>query len=367
MLRRYSKIGIVFFVVLALGVHFISAHACTGLRVMGLDKSVIFARTMEFATPLESNILFVPRNQSWKSQTPDGKDGMAWKNTYAFIGPDALGDEILVEGMNEKGLYIGAFWFPNIAEYQKTTPEDNSKTVAPTLFAALVLGKCATVQEVKDNIQQVKIAAVAFEKLGGVPPLHWYVMDSTGKAIVIEPVNGEIVVMDNPVGVFTNSPPFGWHLQNLANYVNLRPTNATAEKLGELKVSQIGQGSGMLGVPGDFTPPSRFVRAALLSNTAKPVKTADEAVNLALTLISNITISKGTVIEDVKGGQNALNYTQWVTVYDLTQKRLYFRTYGNQNIRMITPEKLPLDGKKKLIIPMCNVKPEYQNVTDQAK
>lgn len=365
--RRYCKIGVVFFVFFALGVNLISAHACTGLRVMALDKSAIFARTMEFATPLESDILFVPRNQNWKSQAPDGKDGMVWKNTYAFVGPNALGDEILVEGMNEKGLYIGAFWFPNVAEYQKTTPADNPKTVAPTLFAALALGMCATVQDVKENLQHIKLAAVMFDKMGEVPPLHWYAMDSTGKAIVIEPVNGEIVVMDNPVGVFTNAPPFGWHLQNLANYVNLRPTNAKAEKLGEQTVSQIGQGSGMLGIPGDFTPPSRFVRAALLSNTAKPVKTADEAVNLALTLISNITISKGTVIEDVKDGKNALNYTQWVTVYDLSQKRLYFRTYGNQNIRMITPEELPLDGKKKLLIPMCNVKPEYHNVTNQAK
>jgi len=123
----------------------------------------------------------------------------------------------------------------------------------------------------------------------------------------------------------------------------------------------------MLSIPGDFTPPSRFVRAALLANAVEPVDDADEAINLVWNLISNITILIGAVREQGKDGIVGFDYTQWATAYDLSRNSLYFRTYYNHNVNVVHLEKLPLNSKKILFIPMYNVKPSYKDVTDQAK
>ncbi|PYJ17723.1 MAG: hypothetical protein DME96_05080, partial [Verrucomicrobia bacterium] len=115
--------------------------------------------------------------------------------------------------------------------------------------------------EVKANIGNIVVPAVVFGGWGFAPEAHYIVHDASGKSIVIEYVGGKLNVHDNPLGVLTNSPAFDWHMTNLRNYVNFSMTNVPPVKLGSIKLLPFGQGSGMLGLPGDFTPPSRFVRA----------------------------------------------------------------------------------------------------------
>lgn len=344
-----------------------SANACTGIRVKALDGSLVFTRTMEFASDLQSNLMFVPRGLSWQGATPGGKPGMKWKNRYAYIGPNLFDQRVLVEGMNEKGLYVGGFWFPGEAEYQTVTPDDFAQSISPADFANWVLGNFSSINDIKKNISSIKIAGVVLEALGMIPPVHWTVMDAEGNTLAIEPIKGEIQITENLVGVFTNSPSFGWHLTNLRNYVNLGRDNAKPELLGKQKVSPLGLGSGMLGIPGDFTPPSRFVRAALLANAAEPVANADEAVNLAWNLISNITIPIGAARGMTAHEKVEFDYTQWVTVYDLSRQSLYFRTYYSHDVRVVHLKNLPLGGKKILFIPMSNVKPTYKDVSGLAQ
>lgn len=358
-----------FFTIIFIAIIIVSVPvwACTGIRVKALNNSVVFARTMEFATEMQSCIMFVPRGQTWQASALDGKSGMKWKNTYAYMGPNAFGEQVLIEGVNEKGLYIGGFWFPGEAKYQTVTPAEYSKTLSPADFGNWILGNCATIDDVREKTATIRIAGVVLEAMGRIPPAHWYVMDSTGRALAIEPVDGGIKITENQIGIFTNSPSFDWHLTNLRNYVNLGKDNAEPGLLGNLEVAPIGQGSGMLGLPGDFTPPSRFVRAAFLANAVTPAKDADGAVNLAWNLISNITIPIGAVRAKDKKGTFGYDYTQWATVYDLSRNSLYFRTYYNQDVRVVHLEKLPFNGKNILFIPMCDVKPSYRDMTDQAK
>lgn len=344
-----------------------TAQACTGIRVQSTDGAVTFARTLDFRAPIKSNLLFVPRGQTWTSPAPNDKKGMTWQNKYAFLGPNGFDEKLFLGGINENGLYIGAFWFPQLAEYQKATDEEIAKIVAPSTFSALLLGTCATLEDVRNRVAQIKLVGVIYEKLGMIPPVHWYAMDSNGKALVIEPIGGEVVITENPVGVFTNAPQFLWHLQNLSNYMNLTSANCNPKKIHNYTATSIGLGAGMLGLPGDFTPPSRFVRAALLSNAADPVKTVDEAVNQGFMLISNISIAKGLVKTVDQDGSPSVDYTQWTAVYDLKRRRCYFKTYDNQNVRVVHLDKLPHDGKQILTIPMWDSKPEYKDMTEQAK
>ncbi|MCG8532156.1 MAG: choloylglycine hydrolase family protein [Desulfovibrionales bacterium] len=352
-----------------LGMHVVQAMACTGMRVVSSDaekeRAVTFARTLEFGTPSEAGFLFAPAKKDWVSSGPDGSDGLTWTNQYAFMGPNAFGEKMVIDGINEKGLYIGAFWFARIAKYQTVPETDTAKAIAPWLVSAWVLGNCASLDEVAQKIREIKIVDVVFEKLQSSLPMHWIVMDNTGKCLVIEPINGEIVISDNPVGVFTNAPSLPWHLQNLSNYMNLSPDYLKEATVNGYPVYPAGEGAGMLGLPGDFTPPSRFVRAALLTNAAEKESGIENTINLAFLLISNISIAKGVVRTVESDGTDASDYTQWTGVYDFNRLRFYFKTYNNQNISMVDFNTLKSQHTDFAQMDIYTVKPAYTDVTGQ--
>ena len=337
------------------------------MRVMAKDGSVAFARSLEFGFPTNTNILVAPRGMQWTSSAPNDNKGMQWTSKYAFIGPDAFEMKAPLEGMNEKGLYIGGFWMTKgESKYPSVNPADFPKTISQVDLCAWALGNYATVDEVKENLPKLQLAGVMLKAMHTYALAHWYMMDATGKAIVIEAIDGKVRFTDNPVGVFTNAPYFEWHLDNLRNYINLRPQNVEPFKLGEYTVRPLGEGTGLLGMPGDLTPPSRFVRAAFYANTALKPADADGAVTLGMNLIANFSIPHGVSIAIGSDGKPGYDYTQWTTVYDFSRKALYFRTYINQDYKVVHFNQLPLDGDKTLSIPLWGVKAKYEDVSKQA-
>ena len=189
------------------------------------------------------------------------------------------------------------------------------------------------------------------------------VVDATGKAIVIEPINGELIVHDNPVNVITNAPTFDWHLTNLRQYIHLTTKEAPSIELGKLKVGRIGTGSGMIGIPGDITPPSRFVRAAYYVNRLPQPATVEQGLNLVMRLMNYFFITKGMVMEK---GQTSEEYMQWQSFVDLKNKRFYFSNYDNLNIRMVDMNKLKLDSGSFRQIDI-NQPQTFQDLSNQAK
>jgi len=173
------------------------------------------------------------------------------------------------------------------------------------------------------------------------------VHDASGKSIVIEYVNGKLNIHDNPLGVMTNSPTFDWHMTNLRNYVNFSLVNVPPVQLGSVTLTGFGQGTGMLGLPGDFTPPSRFVRAVAFSQSVLPSATGNDAVLQAFHILNNFDIPKGAAREREKDehGNIQADHTIWTSANDLKTKRFYFRTYENSQIRMVDLLKMNLDAK----------------------
>ena len=151
---------------------------------------------------------------------------------------------------------------------------------------------------------------------------------------MVEPVDGTLKVHDAPLGVMANAPTYDWHMTNLANYINLSPKDVEQEKLGSTTLSAFGSGSGMLGLPGDFTPPSRFVRAAMFSQAATTNETAEDAVLAAFHILNQFDIPKGSVISAAVG-EPTPEITEWTSVADLKYLRWYFRTHTDQSIRMV--------------------------------
>ena len=218
--------------------------------------------------------------------------------------------------------------------------------------------------EVKDAIKSIRVCKGPEAVVGNLE-LHYAVHDMKGDSIVIEYVAGELHVYDNPLGVMTNSPTFDWHLTNLRNYVNLSAKDAKPLTVEGLKGSGFGLGTGMLGLPGDYTPPSRFVRMVALVESSLPVTGTDEGLNLAMTIINNIDIPIGSV-RTVDGKEVLYDRTQWSTVSDLAGKRFYFRTYNNKDWRRVDVTKALADAKGIMTI-TAEMPAGYLDVTKNAK
>jgi choloylglycine hydrolase len=315
-----------------------AAQACTGIRLVAKDGGVVAARSLEFGFDLHSDVMVVPAGTAFSGTLPDGGKGISYKTKYGFAGANGMGKPAIIDGLNDQGLYVGLFYFPGYASYAEATKDNAARAMAPHEYANWLLGNFATVDEVKANFDKVVLVPVVIEALEQPAPVHFVVHDRNGKAVVIEPVNKSLKIYDNPLGVLTNSPTFDWHMTNLRNYVNLSAINVPPIDLGGIKLAQFGQGSGMRGLPGDFTPPSRFVRAVAFSQSAVASDTATQAVLQAFHILNNFDIPFGAVRE-VDNGQMHAEATTWTSASDLKNLRWYFRTYDDQSIRSVDLKK----------------------------
>lgn len=340
-------------------------RACTGITIKPKDGSVIFARTLEFAADLKSNIIIVPRGKDYVGTAPGDKPGLRWKTKYGTVGANAFDMPVVVDGLNEKGLSVGLFYFPGFAKYQDVKPGDAGKALAPWELGSYLLGTCADVKEAVAAAKSVLVGAAVQKDMGFVPPAHYIATDAGGNSAVFEYVDGELKVHANPLGVMSNSPTFDWHMTNLSNYVTLSQKNIERIDLAGKEIKGLGQGSGMLGLPGDFTPPSRFVRAVAYSQTAVPVESAKEGVLQAFHLLNQFDIPKGAA-QGIEHGQEVYDYTLWTSAADLKNLRYYFRTYDNSRIRRVDMKAVDLDAKEIKTISMQGEE-EIEDISAQAK
>lgn len=333
-----------------------AAWACTGIELKAADNSAVNGRTVEFGMPLQLSAIIIPRDYTFKGTLPDGSNGVVYKSKYGVVGGVAFGESAVMDGLNEKGLSVGVFYFPGYAQYANITEQNKNKALSPTEFSNWVLTQFATIDEIKNALNSVVIAPTTPKGWPGLPPFHYVVYDKSGKSIVIEPVNGELKVYDNPLGVFTNSPTFDWQLTNLANYINLSPINAPPKNVDGVTLKQFGEGSGLHGLPGDFTPPSRFVRAAVFSSNAIPAASATAAVLQAFHILNQFDIPVGAV-RTVQNNQVHSEFTLATTVKDPQSLKYYFRTFEDQSIKVINLTAFDLNAKDIKSISMSGVQP----------
>lgn len=250
------------------------AVACTGIALTAADGSYVQSRTIEWARGvLQSEYVVIPRGQRLRSFTPLGADGMTFTAKYGVVGLSVVQKEFIAEGINEAGLSAGLFFFPQYGGYEPYEPAQNDRTLADLQFVTWALTQFSTVDEVKAAVGGVRI--VALEKTSVV---HWRIGEPSGRQVVLEIVGGVPHFYENEVGVLTNAPGFEWQLTNLNNYVNLYPGDAPVRRLDGVTLRPTGGNSGFLGLPGDATPPSRFVRAAFYRATAPQRATGFETV-----------------------------------------------------------------------------------------
>ena len=318
----------------------LQAQACTGISLTTTAGDLIQARTIEWGQfDLQSRLIVSPRGHGYTARLPDGKDGSTWQSKLGFVGISVSDDRFIGEGMNEAGLTAGLFYFKGFGSLAPYDPNDTADNITDMDFVRWMLSQFATVDEVKSALGRIKIVPVYIDENGvPSPTAHWRVTDRNGNSIVIEIIDGgTVTIHENTVGVLTNSPGFEWQLLNLNNYVHLQPGTARGRNFGGYEAKSFGVGSAFSGLPGDVSPPSRFVRAAFFVSTAPPMASALEAVSQAFHILNNFDIPLGTEFGDGERAHmpSLPSATQWTAVMDQTNGRFYFTSMHDSAVRSV--------------------------------
>ena len=268
-------------------------EACTGIALSSANGARVLARTVEWAaSPMQCGYAVVPRGYSQISFTPSGKDGLKFKAKYGYVGIYTDYQDFVVEGVNESGLSAGLFFFPAFGEYTPYVAKRKSLALCDLQVVSWVLSQFSSIDEIKSAIEKKEVDIISIDSRIGT--VHWRFAEPGGRVVVLEFTEGKAKFYENPLGVLTNSPNFPWHLTNLANYINLRSGSSQPLQLAkDLQVKPLGGGTGMLGLPGDFTPPSRFVRAAMLQSSAPLLPDAQQTALQAFHLLNSFDIPIG--------------------------------------------------------------------------
>lgn len=322
----------------------LATNACTDFRLTAKDGTVLVTRSMEFGENVQSSLNTSVRGRVFSSTTPNNKPGLHWNAKYGYVYFNGFGMDVALDGMNEQGLTFEFLYLPGETQYQDLVAGQEGQTVPYVLFGDWVLSNFKTIDEVKEGLKQIVVVNQKIPQLGNATlPGHASIYDASGKGIVVEFYNNKINVFDS-MGVMTNSPKYDWQVTNLRNYINLTAENPKPIREGSLEFNVTGQGSGAIGLPGDASPPSRFVKTSFLLKNVFPVNNAPDLLNLAEHIINNVDLPAGFV-RAMENGTMTTDTTQWVVFKDVTHKKLYYRTYNDMTLRGISFDRLDFSEK----------------------
>ncbi|MGL4589217.1 MAG: linear amide C-N hydrolase [Mycoplasmatales bacterium] len=310
---------------------------CTGIRLKAENGSNLFARTMEWGMfDMHSQLTIVPRNIEFTADLGNGVSGKTYSSKYGFVGFNALHRMLILEGMNEAGLYVGLFYHPDFAKFEKYEGKDAENGISSNEIVQYLLSTQSTTDEAAKELQTIKVFDYVEEALGKSTEIQLSIMDRQGKTIVVNFTEEGVKIFDNPLGVITNAPRFDWHMTNLRNYIGLSGFNREPITISGVELKPLGGGSGFYSLPGDFTPPSRFIRAVAYTQTArKTVDEADTVIEL-FRILDNFNVpvmsSEGSIGKVGTGLKSATLYT---SAWDPNKMTITFHTQHNRRVRQV--------------------------------
>ena len=323
---------------------------CTALSYT--TKNHYFGRTLDLDCSYGEEVCVMPRNYPLSFRTMG-----ALGSHYAIIGMATVvqGTPLYYDATNEYGLSMAGLNFPNNAFYPSM--QAGKDNVAPFEFIPWILSKCKDVKEAKALLNHINLVNIPFSAQLPLSPLHWMISDKQ-ESVVVESMQGGLHIHGNPIGVLANNPPFEYQLFHLNNYRNLKTDNGQSEFSQKLSLNEYSQGLGALGLPGDVSSMSRFVRMSF--NRAHSLCEDDEnaSVSQFFHLLSSVETVRGCCV--TPSGKHS------VTVYSAcmnTDRGLYYyTTYTNRQIHCVDMHKTQLDGREIYRFPLqLNEQIQYQN------
>lgn len=299
---------------------------CTAMTLKSQTMEQCFGRTMDFSHDIDPSLYIIPSHYKWHSLL----NNQPFEDSYRFIG---LGQEMqgmlgFFDGVNEKGFAAAVLYFAGYAQYNTDPIPKNQTPVASIDFLHYMLGRCACVKDVFRLLPTISIVGIPDPITNSIAPLHWMVTDRNGDCAVIEPVNGKLEFLENSIGIMANSPTFPWHMTNLRNYMGATPTQTPEVYWNHIKLTPFGQAHGTFPLPGGFTSPERFVRAAYLKSHLPVPKDRRETIISCFHVMENVSIPKGAVIS----GNNTYDYTKYTAFMNTHTCEYFYKTYGDFTI-----------------------------------
>ena len=315
-------------------------------------KDFYFGRTLDYEFSYGDEVTITPRNFEFKFREVDDI-----KSHYAIIGMAFVTEDypLYYDAINEKGLAIAGLNFVGNAHYKEK--QEGKDNVAQFELIPWILSQCATTKDARRLIKKINLLNVPFSAQLPLAQLHWIISDSE-ESITVEAVRDGIKVYDNPVGVLTNNPPFDKQLFALNNYMNLSnksPKNSFAQNL---ELQQYSRGMGAIGLPGDLSSQSRFVRVAFVKMNSVSGEDENESVSQFFHILNSVDQQRGCC--QLNDGKYEI--TIYTSCCNVTKGIYYYTTYDNHQITAVDMHKENLDGDSLIRYPL--IKGEhisYQN------
>ncbi len=297
-------------------------------------KNHYFGRNLDLEYSYYETVTITPRNYKFNF-----RNNKKAKESYAIIGMSYVSDNypLYYDAINEYGLGVAGLNFPTNAFYhEKDASKDN---VAPFEFIPWILSQCQNVQEAKTLLSKTNIVNENFSEQLPASPLHWIIADKK-EAITVESLKDGLKIYDNPVGILTNNPPFDTQLFNLNNYMSLSiepPVNNFSSKL---NFDTYSRGMGALGLPGDLSSASRFVKASFTKMNSLSSDSELSSVSQFFHILDSVVQQRGCV----HMGEDKYEITIYSSCCNLDKGLYYYKTYDNSQISCIDIHKEDLDS-----------------------
>lgn len=312
---------------------------CTAITYKPHD--FYFGRNLDLDRGYGESVVIAPRNYPFAF-----RNGSVLEEHYAMIGMAAVAADypLYFEATNEKGLSLAGLNFPGNAVYY---PEDSLKeNIAPFELIPYLLGQCATVEEALAKIEKMNLWNTHFSEGFPLSPLHWLLADES-RAVTLEPLADGMKLYENPVGVLANNPPFDFHMYNLANYMNLT-SRPPENRFGAVELRPYCLGMGAIGLPGDPSSASRFVRAAFTKLNSVCGEDEASAVSQFFHILGSVAQQRG--VTRIEGG--ACEYTLYSSCCNADRGIYYYTTYENSRVCAVDMRREKLDGDSLISYPL---------------
>ncbi len=315
---------------------------CTAVTLK--TDAFYFGRTLDNDFSYFEQVTVTPRNFIFNF-----RNGRAIKNHFAIIGMSYVVDNypLYYDAVNEKGLCMAGLNFVGNAHYSQ--PADDKDNVAQFELIPWILSQCESVKQAKSLLGKINITADAFSEDLPVAQLHWIVADKT-QSITVESVKEGLKIYDNPIGVLTNNPPFDMQMFNLNNFMSLSPLPSRNTFAPNINLDVYSRGMGAIGLPGDLSSQSRFVRAAFAKLNSVSETDEKSSVGQFFHILGSVEQTKGCCV--LENGRYEI--TVYTSCCNADKGIYYYTTYGNRQITAVDMHKANLNSTELTLYPLVN-------------
>ena len=306
-------------------------------------SSAFFGRNLDNDVRYNESVTVVPRNCTFSFRQKG-----SLSEHFAMIGMATVDNAypLYYDATNEKGLSMAGLNFPDNAVYFPKC--ENADNIASFELIPWILGQCANTQQALEKLSTVNITDVPYSSDYPPTPLHWFMADKK-RAYTIESTKNGLNIYENSIGVLTNNPPFEYHMYNLSNYLNLTHEEPINRFAPTHSLEPYSRGMGAIGLPGDLSSSSRFVKAAFTKLNSIQPNSDNESISQFFHILASVAQQEGCV----KIGDR-YEKTIYTSCCDIEKGIYYYTTYENPQITGVSMHHTDINTNQLISYPIRN-------------